>query len=55
MNKQLKSGVYEGKAKGMDGEVTAKVTINDNKITNVDLDLSGESCLLYTSDAADEL
>ena len=43
MNKQLKSGVYEGKAKGMDGEVTAKVTINDNKITNVDLDLSGES------------
>ncbi len=39
----LKTGTYSAQARGMAGFVGVKLTIKDNKITDVDLDLSTET------------
>lgn len=39
----LKTGIYSAQARGMAGFVGVKLTIKDNKITDVDLDLSTET------------
>ncbi|MDH5816953.1 polyferredoxin [Lactobacillus helveticus] len=40
---RLKDGTYDAKARGMAGFVKAKLTIKDQKIAAVDLDLSTET------------
>ena len=36
-------GTYTASAKGMDSDVTVTVTVDENKITDADIDVSGET------------
>ncbi len=40
---QFTPGTYEGKAKGIESDVVVKITVDESKITKIELDVSGET------------